>query len=102
MVRARFFYAWLPFLVVAGTAVLLTIPYLAVIALALVVLVALAALAWAIVALPLKLGRAVGRRWRAPVAVSPRPVPALAPARTAQPQLALYTSNPSVPKGPVS
>ncbi|MFZ1880213.1 MAG: hypothetical protein WAU41_08610 [Gaiellaceae bacterium] len=55
----RYFYAWLPFAAVFGTAVILTIPYLALIALAAVVLAAIAALAWALIALPLRLGRTI-------------------------------------------
>lgn len=62
----RYFYSWTP-LVIVGTVVLLTLPWLGLIALmvfALVVLGALAALVWAIVAAPLAIVRAVGRRWR--------------------------------------
>jgi membrane protein implicated in regulation of membrane protease activity len=62
----RYFYAWTP-LVIVGTVVLLSLPWLGLIALmifALVALVALAALALAIVALPYMLGRAISRHWR--------------------------------------
>jgi hypothetical protein len=61
----RYFYALAP-LVVVGTVVLLSLPWLGLIALmifALVGLVALAALAWAIVFVPFALGRAIIRRW---------------------------------------
>jgi hypothetical protein len=61
----RYINAWAP-LVVVGTIVLLTLPWLGLIALmvfALVALAVLAALAWALVAAPLAVGRAIGRRW---------------------------------------
>lgn len=60
--RARYFYALTPIAIVFGTAVLLTIPYLAVIVFGLVALALLAALAWAIVSVPFRLVRALGRR----------------------------------------
>jgi hypothetical protein len=59
----RYFYAWTP-LVIVGTVVLLSLPWLGLIALmiaSLVALVALAALAWAIVFVPYMLGRAIRR-----------------------------------------
>lgn len=65
-IMVRYLYAWTP-LVIIGTVVLLSLPWLGLIALmifALVALAALAALAWAIVAAPLAVGRAIGRRWR--------------------------------------
>ena len=72
----RYFYAWTP-LVIVGTVVILSLPWLGLIALmffALVALAALAALAWAIVALPYVLGRAVSRHWNGRRAVDqPRP-----------------------------
>lgn len=61
----RHFYALTP-LVIVGTVVLLSLPWLGLIALmvfALVALGALAALAWGIVFVPYMLGRAIGRRW---------------------------------------
>ena len=64
----RHFYAWTP-LVIAGTVVLLTLPWLGVIALVVflvVALVALGALAWTIVFAPYLLGRSVYRRWHEP------------------------------------
>ena len=74
----RYFYAWAP-LVIVGTVVLLSLPWLGLIALvifALVGLVALAALAWAIVATPYVLIRSIGRRWQARSVVH-QPSPAL-------------------------
>jgi len=62
----RYLYAWTP-LVVVGAVVLLSLPWLGLVALivfALVVLAALAAVVWTIVAAPLAIGHAVGRRWR--------------------------------------
>jgi hypothetical protein len=62
----RYFYAWTP-LVIVGSVVLLTLPWLGLIALmvfALAALAGLAALVWAVVAAPLAIARAVGRRWR--------------------------------------
>jgi hypothetical protein len=67
----RYLNAWTP-LVVVGTVVLLALPWLGLIALmfaALATLAALAALAWAIVATPLAVGRALGRRWHGRSAV---------------------------------
>jgi hypothetical protein len=55
----RYFYSWTPLVFVVGAAVLATSPYLALVALMIVTLAALAALAWAIVVLPYRLGRAV-------------------------------------------
>ena len=74
----RYFYAWTPFVIV-GTVVLLSLPWLGLIALmvlALVALVALAALASAIVAVPYVLVRSIGRRWQARGVVH-QPSPAL-------------------------
>jgi hypothetical protein len=62
-----YFYAWTP-LVIVGAVVLLSLPWLGLIALmifGLVALVALAALALAAVALPYFLVRSIGRRWQA-------------------------------------
>ena len=81
MVRSWYFYALSPVVIVVGTAVLLTIPYLAVVVLAAVVLVLVAALAWAAVFLPIKLGRAIGRRWSDRSGAWPAQTPALAPVR---------------------
>ena len=76
----RYFYAWTPLAIVAGTAVLLTIPWLALIALMVVSLAALAALAWAIIWVPLALVRAIGRRWHGRRGVSVG-IAALSPAQ---------------------
>jgi glycerol-3-phosphate acyltransferase PlsY len=64
---------------VAGTVVLLALPWLGLFALmiaALAVLAALAAFGWAIVAAPLAVGRAIGHRLHGPSA-APQPSPAL-------------------------
>jgi hypothetical protein len=60
----RYFYAWTPLLIV-GTVALLSAPWLGLIALLIAVcfaVVAVVALTWAIVSLPMMLGRAVRRR----------------------------------------
>ena len=78
----RYFYAWMPFVIV-GSVVILALPWLGLIALmvlALVALGALAALAWAIVFVPLKLGRAIGRRWHSGRGANQRSA-ALSPAK---------------------
>jgi hypothetical protein len=70
----RYFYAWTP-LVIVGTVVLLSLPWLGLIALMIaapVALVALAALVWAILAVPYMLGRAISRRWQGRSGASPR------------------------------
>jgi hypothetical protein len=74
----RYFYAWTP-LVVVGTVVVLALPWLGLIALmiaALAALAALPALAWAMVATPLAVGRAIGHRLHGRSA-APQPNPAL-------------------------
>jgi len=79
----RYFYAWTP-LVIVGTVVFLSLPWLGVFALmivALVALVALAALAWAIVFVPYMLSRAISRRWHSRSAASPRTAVAGSPAK---------------------
>jgi hypothetical protein len=61
----RYFYALTPFFIV-GTVVILSLPWLGLVALmvfALVALVALAGFAWAIVVAPYLLIRSIGRRW---------------------------------------
>jgi hypothetical protein len=75
-----YWYAWTPVVVVFGTVVLLTIPYLAVIAVMIVALGALAVLAWAIVSVPLMLGRAISRRSQGRSGASRRTAAALSPA----------------------
>ncbi len=79
----RYFYAWMP-LVIVGTVLLLSLPWLGVIALmivSLVSLVALAALAWAILAVPYMLARAISRHWHNRTYASPRTAAALSPIR---------------------
>jgi hypothetical protein len=77
----RYFYAGTP-LVIVGTVVLLALPWLGLIALMIaapVALVALAALAWAILALPYMLGRAISRRLHGNLEARPQTA-ALSPA----------------------
>jgi hypothetical protein len=79
----RYFYAWTPLIIVAAV-VLLSMPWLGLIALmivAIVALVALAALAWAVVFVPYMLSRAISRRWHIRSGARPRTAPALSPAR---------------------
>jgi hypothetical protein len=73
-----YFYKWLPLVVVAAI-VILSLPWLGLIALMIVALVVLPALAWAIVVVPYMLGRAISRRWQESGA-SPRAAAALSPA----------------------
>ena len=78
----RYLYAWTP-LVIVGTVVFLSLPWLGLIALmlfALVALVTLAALAWAIVFAPYMLSQAISRRWRLRSRASLRTAAALSPA----------------------
>jgi hypothetical protein len=72
----RYFYSWTPLFVV-GTVVVLSLPWLGLIALMIVLLGALAPLAWAIVSVPFALSRAISRRWQGRSAASPRTAPAL-------------------------
>ena len=74
----RYFYAWTP-LVIIGTVVLLAAPWFGLIALMIVSLAALAVLAWAVVYVPYRLSRAIGRRWHSGSS-SPRTAPVLSPA----------------------
>ena len=60
----RYFYTWTPLVIVGGTGILLTIPYLALVVLMIVAVAALAAFMWAIVAVPYVLGRAISRLWQ--------------------------------------
>ncbi|HZO34310.1 MAG TPA: hypothetical protein VFB17_04455 [Gaiellaceae bacterium] len=76
----RYFYAWAPLAVVAATAVTLTIPYLALVVLLIVAVAALAGLAWAAVAVPYKLGRAIIGRLHGETDLTPQPAPVLSPA----------------------
>jgi hypothetical protein len=72
----RYFYAWAPLVIVAALFIL-TMPWLGLIALMIVVLVALAAIAWAFVFVPYMLGRAISRRWHIHTGASPRTAPAV-------------------------
>jgi hypothetical protein len=79
----RYFYAWTPLFIV-GTVVLLSMPWLGLIALmivASVALVVLAALSWMVVFVPYTLSRAISRRWHIHSGASPRTVAALSPGR---------------------
>jgi len=79
----EYFYAFGP-LVIVGTVLLLSLPWLGLIALmfvALVALAALAALAWATLFVPYMLGRAISRHWHNRTSASPRTAAALSPAR---------------------
>ena len=78
----RYFYAWLPLVIVTAVFVL-SMPWLGLIALMIVALVALLtlmALAGVAVFAPYMLGRAMTRRWHRRHGVSARTVPALSPA----------------------
>jgi hypothetical protein len=75
----RYFYAWMPVVIVLGTVVVLSSAYLALIVLMLLVPVALAGLAWAIVGVPYMVGRAVNRRWHARTGPTPQAAAALSP-----------------------
>ena len=77
-----YFYAWTP-VVIVGTVVLLSLPWLGLIALMIVALLALgalAALAWAIVFVPYMLSRAISRRLHLRSSASLRTAPALSSA----------------------
>jgi hypothetical protein len=76
----RYFYAWTP-LVLVGTVVILSLPWLGLIAFMIAALVAVAApvaLAWATVAATRGVGRAIALRWHADAV--PQYKPALLPA----------------------
>src|SRR5262245_56363936 len=77
-VMVRYFYSWTP-LVIVGTFVLLTLPWLGLIALVLLALAALATLVSAIVSVAYALGRAASGLWHIRAAASPRPAAILAP-----------------------
>jgi hypothetical protein len=86
----RYFYAWTS-LVIVGAVVLLSLPWLGLIALmafSLLALAAVAALAWAIFFVPYVLGRAISRRWHIRSGASARTAAALAPARGQTPRTA--------------
>jgi hypothetical protein len=63
-IMVRYFYAWTSLVIVVGTIVFLTIPYLALAVLTIVSLVALKKLAWAIVGMLYMLSRSISRRWQ--------------------------------------
>ena len=75
----RYFYAWTPLFIV-GTVFILSLPWLGLIALMIVALVAVPAFAAAIVFVPYTLGRAISRRWQGRIGVSPRAAAVLSPA----------------------
>jgi hypothetical protein len=74
----RYFYAWTP-LAIVGAVVLLSLPWLGLIALMIVSLVALPALAIAIVATPYLLIQAIARRWQGRTRALPQTAPVLSP-----------------------
>jgi hypothetical protein len=76
----RYFYLWTPYVIV-GTVVLLSLPWLGLIALLLVALVALPVLALALVVVPYMLVQAISRRWQGRSHASPRTAPVLSSAR---------------------
>jgi len=67
----RYFWGWTP-LVIVGTIIFLTLPWLGVIALMLVALFAVAALSWAVLAAPFLVGRAIHHRWHSRSGATPR------------------------------
>jgi hypothetical protein len=73
----RYWYSWTAIAAIFGGAVLLAIPYFAVIALLIVVIVALAAVIWAIVYVPYVVVRAIHRRGHHRGSASLTTVPAL-------------------------
>jgi hypothetical protein len=79
-IMARYFYAWTP-LVIVGSIIFLSLPWLGLIALLILSLVALAALAAAVVLVPYMIGQAIGRRWHSFSSARPRTEPVLSPAR---------------------
>jgi hypothetical protein len=85
MARVGYFYALTPVAIVLAAAVILTIPYLALVVLMAVVILVVGALGWAVVRVLRALGHAVGRRWPG-AGVSTRQAtvaaPALQPARS--------------------
>src|SRR5262245_62790564 len=95
----RYFYSWTP-LVLAGTVVLLTLPWLGLIALVVFALVALAALASAAVVVPYALGRAAGRLWHLRTAATPNPAAVLSPAAPRPASAVIAASIAHLPAGP--
>ena len=76
----RYFYVWTP-LVIVGTVVLLSLPWLGLIALMVFALVPLVALAWAIAFVPYMLSRAISGRWDSRGSANVRRAAAFAPTR---------------------
>jgi hypothetical protein len=76
----RYFYAWTP-LVFVATIVVLALPWLGLVALIVVSLVAIPALAFAVVVAPYLLVQAIGHRLQARHSASPRPAVVGAPAQ---------------------
>lgn len=79
----RYFYAWTP-LFILGSFLVLSFPWLGLIALmifSLVALAVLAGLAWAIVYVPYMLGRAISRRWQGRSGAIPGTAAALSSAK---------------------
>src|SRR5262249_4428760 len=66
-----YFYKWTPLFIV-GTICILSLPWLGLIALMIVALVVLPAIAWVIVYVPYRLGRAIRRGWQGHRPVHPR------------------------------
>jgi hypothetical protein len=75
----RYFYAWTPLFFV-GSIFILALPWLGLIALMIVAVVALPALTLAIVFLPYMLGRAISRRWHVQRHARPRAAAVPSPA----------------------
>jgi hypothetical protein len=75
----RYFYLWTPYVIV-GAIVFLSLPWLGLIALMVVALVALPTLALALVAGPYLLVRAIGRSLEGGTAARPQTAPVLTPA----------------------
>jgi hypothetical protein len=72
----RYFFAWTPLLIV-GTICILSLPWLGLIALMIVLLVALPAFVLAIVSVPYLLGRTITRHWPSRSEAVRRGTPAL-------------------------
>ena len=88
----RYWYSATPLVIVLGGLTVLTTPFLGLIAVMAVVLVALAALVWAIVSVAYMLGRAVARLWHSRSHASPRGAAALGAYRRAYVRLSTTRS----------
>jgi hypothetical protein len=71
-----YFYKWVP-IVIVGTVIILSLPWLGLIALMVVLLAVVAALAWAIVSVPYMLSRAISGRGHGRIGESPQIAAAL-------------------------